>query len=178
MGHCGEVLAESGYLRPKPLQSRENCLQSGTCAKRDQKYDDGLKRTSRTKADLAGRPLLFFSLIHLSFPLYEYVHRAHTRYTHGGSYAIHVRQGSWCHTARATHAALPRGRGCLNPHISDGRGLVGRVLEAELEHGAAPAVLRDIVGNPLAPLVDGKAGKGGVVLVPVGDQLLEVARAV
>ena len=56
------------------------------------------------------------------------------------------------------------------------RGLVGCVLEAELVHEAA-AWLRLVVTEPLAPLFDVKAGEGGVVFVPFGDQLLEVARA-
>ena len=55
------------------------------------------------------------------------------------------------------------------------RGLVGCVLEAELVHVAA--ALRLVVREPLAPLFDVKAGEGGVVFVPFGDQLLEVARA-
>ena len=49
---------------------------------------------------------------------------------------------------------------------------VGRELEAELEHVAAAFPL--MVGEPLAPLFDVKAGEGGVVFVPFGDQLLEV----
>ena len=53
--------------------------------------------------------------------------------------------------------------------------LVGRVLEAELEHVAL--VLRDVGSKPPAPLSDGKASEGGMVLVPFGDQLLEVAWA-
>ena len=77
-----------------------------------------------------------------------------------------------------TRRALGTADAAASTLISDGRGLVGRVLEAELERVAAPAVLRDIVSEPLAPLVDGKAGEGGVVLVPFGDELLEVARAV
>ena len=61
-------------------------------------------------------------------------------------------------------------RGCL---FFDRRGLVGHlVLEAELEHVAAAFPL--MVGEPLAPLFDVKAGEGGVVFVPFGDQLLEV----
>ena len=53
----------------------------------------------------------------------------------------------------------------------------GRVLEAELEHVAARFVMGivDVGSKPPAPIFDGKASEGGVVLVPFGDQLLDNA---
>eukprot|EP00964_Phaeocystis_antarctica_P026230 scaffold14763_cov71-Phaeocystis_antarctica.AAC.1 len=57
-----------------------------------------------------------------------------------------------------------------------------RVLEAELVEdvllaAARVLVLRLVACDPLAPRVRSEADEGGIALVPLGDQLLEVARA-
>eukprot|EP00964_Phaeocystis_antarctica_P145176 scaffold111174_cov63-Phaeocystis_antarctica.AAC.2 len=84
--------------------------------------------------------------------------------------------------AKGGHGGV-RGSACLGIFHSrpEAGEVLRRVLEAELVEeflaAARVLVLRLVAYDPLAPRVRSEADEGGIALVPLGDQLLEVARA-